>query len=137
METKFAGNDRDCMFSVLDGHGNLGHACARFAKKQLPKCIAKYVRQNRVKQYQDYIKANNIKGAKGFDPKAWPLLDAATYQECCRKAYLECNSTMHNDEKVREFLCNTLKLCLPLFIFVINVVSFIPYRLHTNNLKGG
>ena len=90
------------MFAVYDGHGTQGHSCARFAKQQLPKNLAKYVRQARVKKYQQHLKKHGIKGVKTFDPKQWPFLDTEEYKACCRKAFSDSNENMHDATKVSQ-----------------------------------
>jgi serine/threonine protein phosphatase PrpC len=107
---QFAGSEQDAMFAVYDGHGKSGHACARFAKNKLPRLVAKHLRAARVKKYKDYVKENDIKGAKLFDPKNWPYLTAEEYKAVCRKAFLECNKVMHDTDSVR-YVC-LLLVCL-------------------------
>jgi hypothetical protein len=100
----FAGTDKDAMFAIYDGHGKDGHACARFAKNKLPRLAAKHLRAARVKKYKEYVAANNIKGAKLFDPASWPYLTAEEYKACSRKAFLECNKVMNEADSVRNYL---------------------------------
>jgi serine/threonine protein phosphatase PrpC len=90
------------MFAVYDGHGTHGHSCARYCKKHMPGLIAKFVRQARVVKYKAFLKKNKVKGAKVFDPEKWPLLEMEEYKVCCRKAFLQCNQSMHNDMTVSE-----------------------------------
>lgn len=106
---QFAGEDNGAMFAVYDGHGKTGHECSTFAKKKLPAIIAKYVRQERAKNYQKKLKEEGSeKGVKVFDPQKWPLLTEDEYKECCRKAFLECNKLMHKSNAVRAFECKLI-----------------------------
>lgn len=107
MTPKFAGGDNDALFAVYDGHGKRGHDCARFAKRKLPNAVAKYLRQARVKKYQEQIKKEKgtLKGAKAFDPQNWPELQPDEYKLCCKKAFLEVNKDMHKADSVRIFVC--------------------------------
>lgn len=93
------------MLAVYDGHGSHGHACARYAKKNLGKCIEKHVRLNRVKKYKEELQAQGIKDGKVmFDPEKWPLLNTEEYKACCQKAFSECNQQMHASPDVRILL---------------------------------
>jgi serine/threonine protein phosphatase PrpC len=96
----FASQDGDSLFAVYDGHGNRGHDCAMFAKKVLPNSIAKYVRQKRLKLYQEQLKqaGKPLKGS--FNPAMWPKLSVEDYERACRKGFLECNEKMHQKTTV-------------------------------------
>jgi serine/threonine protein phosphatase PrpC len=95
VQNPFTNSDRDAMLAVYDGHGKQGHACARYAKKHLGKCVEKQVRLARVKKYKETLQAAGSKEAKVFDPHKWPLLNADEYKVCCEKAFAECNQQMH------------------------------------------
>ena len=93
------------MLAVYDGHGKQGHSCARFAKKRLPRAVAKHVRKMRVKKYQTQLKKmGTLKGAKTFDPENWPPLEPDEYKEACQVAFVECNQEMHKASKVSRWL---------------------------------
>jgi serine/threonine protein phosphatase PrpC len=90
----FAGQPGDSLFVIYDGHGKNGDVCAIWAKKHLPRLIAKYIKQERVRQ-------NKLLGSPGgFNPKLWPLLTPDLIQAMCMKAHLECNQLMHDDKSV-------------------------------------
>lgn len=103
----FAGENGDALFSVYDGHGEHGHSCAAWAKKQLPQVLGKYIRQKRVQRYQQQLKAEGKPTKGAWNPKQWPMLDKADYEECCHKAFVETNTLMHKDEKVEDKLSGT------------------------------
>jgi len=63
--------------------------------------VAKYVTRARVKKYKDILKEqNSTTQQKAFDPQKWPLLSKEEYEACCRKAFLECDQSMHNVDGV-------------------------------------
>ena len=98
----FAGGPNDALFSVYDGHGQTGHDCAAFARKNLPRLSEKYIRQARVKAYREKLKQEGkLDGAKLYDPLMWPYLEPQELQDCFQKAHLDCNSDMHNSTEVR------------------------------------
>lgn len=116
---QFAGESGDMLFVVYDGHGAVGHHCAEFAENNLPKIMAKTVRQKRVKSFQDDLKASgkSIKGS--FKPDLWPQLSTAHYEAACKKSFDECNTKMHQAEDVRRNM-NTSHLVLLLFITLLD-----------------
>lgn len=89
------------MMAVFDGHGVEGHTCARWAKHNVPRIMAKLIRQARVRKYQGYLKEKGIRGAKTYDPPRWPFLNEEEYKTCCKKAFVQSNQTMHKDSQVR------------------------------------
>ena len=93
---KFAGEEKDAMFAVYDGHGRHGRACSQFCKDHLPKLVEKYVRRMRCQKYRDVAPPGTV----SFNPKEWPMLDEAEYQQCCQKAFLECNESLHKSTTV-------------------------------------
>jgi len=95
------------MFGVYDGHGEHGHTCAAFARKNLPALIEKYVRKKRVTRYQASLKSKGESTKGAFNPRMWPKLSTIDYEEACRKSFLECNDKMHEDEKVNDKLSGT------------------------------
>lgn len=108
----FAGLKTDAMFAVYDGHGSQGHSCANYAKEKLPKTIAKHIRKKRSQKYQGILqqqqpKATTKKKQRGWDPDNWPMLTQREYEQCCHKAFLECNQGMHDDPKVKDKMSGT------------------------------
>jgi len=95
---KFNGLSGDSFFAVYDGHGPHGEKCANFAKKELPRNIAKYVQQERYK----LNKIANQPATKGpkhqYKPEFWPMLSAEQYERACKKAHIECNRLMIEKE---------------------------------------
>lgn len=104
---KFGGEDGDIMFAVYDGHGEQGHTCAAYARKNLPALVEKYIRKKRVARYQASLKAKGESTKGSFNPKMWPKLSTQDYEEQCRKSFLECNEKMHADDKVKDKLSGT------------------------------
>eukprot|EP00980_Cylindrotheca_fusiformis_P028148 scaffold22583_cov106-Cylindrotheca_fusiformis.AAC.19 len=108
------GEEGDAMFAVYDGHGSHGHDCAIFAKKQLPKSVAKFVRQKRSQQHIQPLKAEGKSTKGAWNPKLWPMLDDQTYEDCCRKGFLETNKLMHDKQNVsaKSWFCCCLHRAL-------------------------
>lgn len=79
--------------AVYDGHGTDGHVCSQYAAKHLPLYVANNTRQWRV--------PNKKGGAAAAAVTRSRSLTAAEYEECCKKAFLECNNAMHKDKTVR------------------------------------
>jgi serine/threonine protein phosphatase PrpC len=96
------GEDDDAMFAVYDGHGALGHDCAIFAMKQLPRSVAKFIRQKRSQQYLAKVKAEGKSTKGAWNPKIWPMLDIEQYEDSCRKAFIETNQLMHDQQTVSD-----------------------------------
>jgi serine/threonine protein phosphatase PrpC len=69
----------DVYLAIYDGHGPAGEKFARYAKKNLPELIQKYLKEARLKR----------------DGKN-EILGSADYEKALRKAHLECNDTMIN-----------------------------------------
>lgn len=95
------------MFAVYDGHGSNGHDCATFAKKHLPQCMAKFLRQKRAKNYMNQLKAEGKPAKGGWNPKMWPLLTDQDYEECCVRAFKETDKLMHAEDSVDDKLSGT------------------------------
>ena len=95
------------MFAVYDGHGSNGHDCASFAKKHLPQCLAKFLRQKRAKNYMDQLKAEGKPAKGGWNPKMWPILSDRDYEECCVRAFNETDKLMHTNDSVDDKLSGT------------------------------
>src|SRR5210317_1896971 len=89
------------MFTVCDGHGASGHDCSRFVQKDIPRSIAKYVRQTRSQQYISELKAEGKSTKGAFQPELWPRLGVEEYEECCRKGFKETNQALHDEKTVR------------------------------------
>mmetsp|Transcript_13813 Transcript_13813/g.15168 ORF Transcript_13813/g.15168 Transcript_13813/m.15168 type:complete len:514 (+) Transcript_13813:48-1589(+) len=104
---KFAGEDADSLFVVYDGHGKDGDICAKYAQKELPRAIAKYVRQKRAILYRKQLQSEgkSLKGA--FNPAMWPILDEHAYEDACHKAHVEVNEMMHDDKNVPDAFSGT------------------------------
>jgi serine/threonine protein phosphatase PrpC len=96
------GDDGDVMFAVYDGHGALGHDCAIFAMKQLPRSVAKFIRQKRSQQYLAKVKAEGKSTKGAWNPKIWPMLDIWQYEDSCRRAFIETNKLMHDQQTVSD-----------------------------------
>ena len=94
------GDGDDPMFAVYDGHGTEGHDCAAYAARQLPKSLAKFMKQKRAKLHISNLKKEGKSTKGAWNPKIWPPLDAKNYEECCRMACLETNKLMHNNQNV-------------------------------------
>eukprot|EP00523_Entomoneis_sp_CCMP467_P005683 CAMPEP_0168763060 /NCGR_PEP_ID=MMETSP0724-20121128/24165_1 /TAXON_ID=265536 /ORGANISM="Amphiprora sp., Strain CCMP467" /LENGTH=514 /DNA_ID=CAMNT_0008812245 /DNA_START=194 /DNA_END=1738 /DNA_ORIENTATION=+ len=114
--TKFAGRDQDILLAVYDGHGKRGHECSRFAKRKLPGSLNKFLRQARGKKYQEQLKSQpgGSKGAKGYDPDNWPMLEPDEYKLCCRKGFLEVNKDMHKATNVEDTISGTTAITVSL-----------------------
>ncbi len=112
VQNPFTNSDRDAMLAVYDGHGKQGHACARYAKKHLGKCVEKQVRLARVKKYKDELRAAGSPESKVFDPHKWPYLNADEYKVCCEKAFAECNQQMHASPDVSSISSDDRRLKL-------------------------
>ena len=95
------------MFAVYDGHGANGHDCAQFAKKDIPRSVAKYVRQKRSSAYIAKLKADGKSTKGAFQPQLWSTLDAEEYGECCKKAFSESNKALHEKETINDKLSGT------------------------------
>jgi hypothetical protein len=97
----FAGEHMGAMFAVFDGHGKNGHDCSAYAKKHLPRLLEKYIRQARVKKYENkLLEEGKLKSTKLFDPSKWPHLSPDEYKACCQKAFLNCNKEMQESTTV-------------------------------------
>jgi len=96
----FGGEAADAMFIVCDGHGASGHDCARFVNKDLPRSIAKFVRQTRSQHYVSKLKAEGKSTKGAFKPELWPPLEVEEYEECCRKGFAETNKALADDKTV-------------------------------------
>lgn len=97
IEYKFNGANMedDSFLAIYDGHGPVGEHFANYAKKNLPKLVKKYVKQERVKKHKK--RNNNLpKGEKKipFNPKLWPNLEPSEYIRASTKAHMECNQNM-------------------------------------------
>jgi hypothetical protein len=96
-----AGEQGDALFGVYDGHGEHGHYCASFAKNKLPQNIAKYVRQKRVQKYTAILEAQGGKKKGAWNPRLWPLLSKEEYEQCCKRAFVDTNKALREEEAVR------------------------------------
>lgn len=103
--SKFASGEGDAFFAIFDGHGDLGHDCARFAKKNLHVYLAQNVKKQRAAanaaRLRDMGANGEAKPKNAFHPSSWPYLDVKAYEKCCRAAHLQCNKAMHDDHTVR------------------------------------
>ena len=83
------------MFGVYDGHGPKGDKCSQFTKNSLPKLIAKYIRQGRIRKHKEICDVG-----KGWvsDPNLWPNLPIEQCLSPCEKAHLECNENIQKDK---------------------------------------
>eukprot|EP00554_Chaetoceros_debilis_P000869 CAMPEP_0194097046 /NCGR_PEP_ID=MMETSP0149-20130528/57660_1 /TAXON_ID=122233 /ORGANISM="Chaetoceros debilis, Strain MM31A-1" /LENGTH=669 /DNA_ID=CAMNT_0038783051 /DNA_START=107 /DNA_END=2116 /DNA_ORIENTATION=- len=97
IEYKFNGANMedDSFLAIYDGHGPVGEHFANYAKKNLPKLIKKYVKQERVKKHKKR-NDNLLEGEKKipFNPKLWPNLEPSEYIRASTKAHMECNQNM-------------------------------------------
>ncbi len=96
------GEDGDAMFAVYDGHGALGHDCAIFAMKQLPRSVSKFIIQKRSQQHLAKLKAEGKSTKGAWNPKIWPMLDVEQYEDSCRKAFIATNKMMHDEKTVSD-----------------------------------
>lgn len=103
----FAGQDGDALFGVYDGHGPYGDKCAQFAKKELPKALAKEIRALRIKKHKGMVNAGKASNEGGFKPSNWPLLSEEEYEGACMRAHNACNAAMRKDDKVDDTLSGT------------------------------
>ncbi|CAJ1970480.1 unnamed protein product [Cylindrotheca closterium] len=104
---KLGGEANDAMFAVYDGHGANGHECASFCQKDIPRSIAKYIRQKRSSRHIAKLKAENKSTKGAFRPELWSTLEAEEYGESCRKAFEETNKALHDTEKINDYLSGT------------------------------
>jgi cGMP-dependent protein kinase len=104
---KFGGEEGDIMFGVYDGHGEEGHRCSAYVKKNLPITIEKNIRKKRVARYQALLKAKGESTKGAYNPRMWPKLSAKDYEEACKKSFIECNDKMHDDPNVKDKLSGT------------------------------
>lgn len=104
---KFGGEDGDIMFAVYDGHGEEGHTCSAFARKNVPTLMEKYIRKKRVSRYQAELRAKGESAKGSFNPRMWPKLSTEDYEEVCRKSFIECNEMMHEAPNVKDKLSGT------------------------------
>ncbi|CAJ1953354.1 unnamed protein product [Cylindrotheca closterium] len=108
----FGGEETDVMFTVCDGHGASGHDCARFVNKDLPRSIAKFVRQTRSQHYVSKLKAEGKSTKGAFKPELWPLLEVEEYEECCRKGFAETNKALDDDKTINDKLSGTTAITI-------------------------
>ncbi|KAL3927195.1 MAG: hypothetical protein SGBAC_013180 [Bacillariaceae sp.] len=104
---KLGGEANDAMFAVYDGHGSNGHDCAAFCKKDIPRSVAKYIRQKRSSRHIAKLKADGKSTKGAFRPELWSTLEADEYSECCCKAFKETNKALHENEKIDDKLSGT------------------------------
>lgn len=95
------------MFAVYDGHGVNGHDCAQFAKKDIPRSVAKFVRQKRSTMHIARLKAEGKSTKGAFQPHLWSTLTEEEYGECCLKAFAETNKALHEMESINDKLSGT------------------------------
>mmetsp|Transcript_37358 Transcript_37358/g.90722 ORF Transcript_37358/g.90722 Transcript_37358/m.90722 type:complete len:418 (-) Transcript_37358:121-1374(-) len=104
---KLGGEANDVMFAVYDGHGSNGHGCAVFTKTDIPRSVAKYIRQKRSSRHIAKLKAEGKPTKGAFRPELWSTLEEKEYGECCRKAFEETNKALHDNAKINDKLSGT------------------------------
>ena len=100
VKNNIGGEDGVYHFAVYDGHGDEGHKCAAYAKKNLPTKLDKESRKVRVKAAKSEAAANGTKFK--FNPKLWPALTKDQCESIFKVAYESTNEDMHNDKTVRS-----------------------------------
>ena len=107
--TKFASGEGDAFFAVFDGHGDLGHDCAIFAKQKLHVYLAQNIKKQRAalnaSRVREMKSNGQALGKDAFHPSSWPYLDVKGYEKACRDAHLQCNKAMHDDKTVGYYGC--------------------------------
>ena len=107
--TKFASGEGDAFFAVFDGHGDLGHDCAIFAKQKLHVYLAQNIKKQRAAlnaaRVREMKSNGQALGKDAFHPSSWPYLDVKGYEKACRDAHLQCNKAMHDDKTVGYYGC--------------------------------
>lgn len=90
----FSSIAEDSFFAVYDGHGPVGEHFAQYAKEHLPKLISKHIKQEQVQAHK--ARNSNLAPDKKipFNPKLFPKLEPAQYQQTCKRAHIECNRNM-------------------------------------------
>jgi hypothetical protein len=68
----------------------------------------------RVQKFSDE-EGGKKKGA--WNPKMWPLLDKDDFEQCCRRAFLETNKALHDEEAVSAVLLRDTRV--ELFVAVV------------------
>ena len=90
--TKFASGEGDAFFAVFDGHGDLGHDCAIFAKQKLHVYLAQNIKKQRAalnaSRVREMKSNGQALGKDAFHPSSWPYLDVKGYEKACRDAHL-------------------------------------------------
>ena len=90
----FANRSDDAFFAVFDGHGPVGEHFSNYAKQNLPKLIATYLKQEQVKS----LKASNEKLPREeripFNPKFFQPLTTQAHEGVCKRAHIECNENI-------------------------------------------
>ncbi|KAL7552012.1 hypothetical protein ACHAWF_015229, partial [Thalassiosira exigua] len=109
--TNFASGTSDAFFAVFDGHGDDGHACARYCQKTLPRSVSQQVKKARAaenaKRLRELERRGESKPKNAFHPKNWPELEGDAYEECCREAHARCNQALREDKHVKDSLSGT------------------------------
>jgi len=77
----------DVHLAIYDGHGPAGEKFARYAKKNMPNLIQKYLKEARLKRDGESNADSTSKRE---------ILKSADYEKALTKAHLECNDTMIN-----------------------------------------
>ncbi|EJK70982.1 hypothetical protein THAOC_07616 [Thalassiosira oceanica] len=104
--SKFAGGEGDGYFAVFDGHGDLGHDCASFAKQILHAHISAGVKRKRAslnsERLRKLTKEGGVMPKNAFHPSQWPYLSSEQYESCVREAHIKCNEEMHKSKVVKD-----------------------------------
>jgi len=109
--SKFAGGEGDGYFAVFDGHGDLGHDCASFAKQILHAHISAGVKRKRAslnsERLRKLTKEGGVMPKNAFHPSQWPYLSSEQYESCVREAHIKCNEEMHKSKVVKDQTAGT------------------------------
>mmetsp|Transcript_5237 Transcript_5237/g.15229 ORF Transcript_5237/g.15229 Transcript_5237/m.15229 type:complete len:506 (+) Transcript_5237:189-1706(+) len=98
----FASEGTGAMIGVFSGHGEEGRQCASFSHTTLPKQLAKFIRQTRVQRYKKILQASGHVKQGAWNPKMWPMLSASDYEQCCKRAFQETNSMLHQEQEIDD-----------------------------------
>lgn len=89
-------DSNDAFFAVFDGHGELGHTCAQFAKAKLPEYLRKHINKAKSREAKKAMgeSMNSTEGSAAL--MANIELSKDQMQRACTKAHVDCNNAMHH-----------------------------------------
>ena len=88
------------MIGIYSGHGEKGKQCANICETMLPKQLSKFIRHKRVQRYSAKLKAEGKMKQGAWNPKMWPILSPAEYEQCCKRAVQETKTMLQQQEDV-------------------------------------